>query len=194
MNSLVGTKTADNLAKAFAGESQARNRYTFYSKVATKEGYTYIAAVFLETADNERAHAKVFFDHLVQGLGVNQIKVNTEYPVGMGRTVDNLLYAAQGEKEEWGTAYPSFQQIAEQEGFPEVAQSFKEIITIEKEHEQRYLDLLERLQQGTLFKENEPVKWKCANCGYVHEGTDAPAVCPACKHPQGYFFPFCNSY
>lgn len=187
MKSLQGTETADNLAKAFAGESQARNRYTFYSKVADKEGHKQIADVFIETADNERAHAKVFFDLLVNGLGKANIKVNTEYPVGMGDTVHNLQYAAEGEKEEWGTAYPQFAQKAKAEGFPEVETAFNTIMEVEKWHEKRYIDLMTSLQNGTLYKRDTNQYWKCKNCGYVHEGTQAPGVCPACKHPQGYF-------
>lgn len=187
MKSLVGTQTADNLAKAFAGESQARNRYTFYSKVADKEGHKQIAAIFMETADNERAHAKIFFDLLVQGLGKAHIKVDADYPVGYGNTSENLQYAAEGEKEEWGTAYPSFADIAKQEGFPEVELAFRKILEIEKHHEQRYLDLKSSLDNGTLYKRESLQYWKCRNCGYIHMGEEAPKVCPACKHPQGYF-------
>ncbi|MBU5593418.1 rubrerythrin family protein [Clostridium sp. MSJ-4] len=187
MKSLVGTQTAENLAKAFAGESQARNRYTFYSVVADKEGHKQIAEIFYETADNERAHARVFFNFLVEGLGHSNIKVDTEYPIGYGTTEENLKYAAEGEKEEWGTAYPSFADIAKSEGFPEVEFAFRKILEVEKVHEQRYLDLLSRMQNGTLYKQPNSVKWKCRNCGFIYEGTDAPNICPACKHPQGYF-------
>lgn len=187
MKSLQGTETADNLARAFAGESQARNRYTFYSKTAQKEGHVRIANIFWETAENERAHAKVFFDLLVKGLGKAQIHVDTDYPIGFDDTVKNLQYAAEGEKEEWGTAYPSFEKKAAEEGFPEVATAFRTILSVEKHHEQRFLDLMHSLQAGTLYRSDTEQEWKCSNCGYVHKGTNAPEVCPACMHPQGYF-------
>lgn len=187
MKSLNGTKTADNLAKAFAGESQARNRYTFYGKIASNEGYKQIEAVFLETSDNERAHAKVFFDLLIEGLGKAHINVNATYPIGLGNTEENLLYAAEGEKEEWGTLYPAFAEIAKEEGFPEVEVVFKKIIEIETGHEKRYSDLLNSLKGGTLYKKDTKQRWKCRNCGYIYDGLEAPKVCPACKHPQGYF-------
>jgi rubrerythrin len=187
MKSLNGTKTADNLAKAFAGESQARNRYTFYGKIASNEGYKQIEAVFLETADNERAHAKIFFDLLIEGLGKAHINVNADYPIGLGSTEENLLYAAEGEKEEWGTLYPSFAEIAKEEGFPEVEVVFRKIIEIETGHEKRYLDLLNSLKSKTLYKKDTKQKWKCRNCGYIYEGLESPKTCPACKHPQGYF-------
>lgn len=187
MKSLNGTKTADNLAKAFAGESQAMNRYTFYSKTANKEGHKQIEAVFLETADNERAHAKVFYNFLIQGLGKAHINVNANYPIGLGNTEENLQYAAEGEKEEWGNLYPNFADIAKEEGFPEVEVAFRKIMEIEQGHEKRYLDLLNSLKNNTLYKRSTKQKWKCRNCGYIYEGEKAPKTCPACKHPQGYF-------
>lgn len=187
MKSLVGTQTADNLAKAFAGESQARSKYSFYASVSHKEGHKHIAAIFEETAENERAHAKIFFDFLVQGLGNAKINVNTQYGVGIGTSEENLQYAAEGEKEEWGTAYPQFADIAKQEGFLEVEFSFRKIIEIERYHEQRYLDLYNRLKNGKLYKMDSTENWKCIHCGYVHQGPEAPGACPACKHPQGYF-------
>lgn len=187
MKSLKGSKTADNLAKAFAGESQARSRYTYYSRVANKDGHKHIASIFEETADNERAHAKVFFDLLISGLGKSHIKVDAEYPIGYGNTEENLQYAAEGEKEEWGTLYPQFADIANQEGFPEVEVAFRKILEIEKSHEKRYLDLLNRMKNNKLYKQDTEQTWKCRNCGYIYIGTEAPAVCPACKHPQGYF-------
>lgn len=187
MKSLSGSQTGENLAKAFAGESQARNRYTFYSKVAEKEGHIQVANVFTETADNERAHARIFFDLLIQGYGKTNIKVNADYPIGYGTTIDNLQYGAEGEKEEWGTAYPSFADLAKQEGYPEVEFAFRKILEIEKGHEKRYLDLLERLKTGTLYQSSKPEYWKCINCGYIHFGEEAPKVCPACKYPQGWF-------
>ena len=187
MKSLEGTKTAQNLAKAFAGESQARNRYTYYSKVADKEGHKQIAAVFTETADNEREHAKIFYNLLISGLGASHIKVEAEYPIGMGNTSENLQYAANGEKEEWGDLYPAFADIAKEEGFPEVESAFRQILKIEEGHEKRYLDLKSNLDNGTLYKKDTPQYWKCRNCGFIYDGLEAPKVCPACKHPQGYF-------
>jgi len=187
MKSLQGTKTAENLAKALAGESQARNRYTYYGKVAEKEGHMQIASIFIETADNEREHAKIFFKFLIQGLGKAHIKVDAEYPIGYGNTEQNLQYAAEGEKEEWGTLYPGFADTAKAEGFPEVEMAFREILKIEEAHEKRYLDLLNNLKNGTLYKKTTEQKWKCRNCGYIYIGLEAPNPCPACKHPQGYF-------
>lgn len=187
MKSLVNTKTADNLSKAFAGESQARNRYSYYSKVADSEGHKQIAAIFMETAENEKAHGKIFFDFLIQGLGSAHITVNAAYPIGYGNTQQNLQYAADGEKEEWGTLYPSFADTAKQEGFPEVEFAFRKIIEIETAHEKRYLDLLNNMKNNTLYKKPVEQLWKCRNCGYIYSGTEAPAICPACKHPQGYF-------
>lgn len=187
MKSLKGTKTADNLAKAFAGESQARNRYTFYAAEAEKEGHMYIAEIFRETANEERAHAKVFFDFLIQGLGKTHIKVDADYPIGYGNTEQNLQYAAEGEKEEWGTLYPEFSKIAKEEGFPEVEFALKKIIEIETTHERRYLDLMNALKNGALYKKDTNQYWKCMNCGYIYEGLEAPKVCPACKYPQGWF-------
>ena len=187
MKSLVQTKTAENLAKAFAGESQARNKYTFYSEKAKKDGYQQIAAVFIETADNERAHAKVFFDLLISGQGAANIKVDAEYPVGFGTTEENLLYAAQGEKAEWGTLYPGFAKVAKEEGFPEVELAFKNIMKIEEGHEKRYLDLMDSLKTGSLYKKASTQNWKCINCGFIYLGLEAPKICPACKYPQGYY-------
>jgi len=187
MKSLKGTKTADNLAKAFAGESQARSRYTFYSRAADKEGLKQIASVFLDIAENERAHAKIFFDFLVEGLGKSNVKVDGDYPVGFGNTEENLLYAAEGEKMEWGTVYPKFAEDAKTEGFLEVEAAFRKIIEIETSHEKRYLGFLNKMKSKSVFKSDTSVNWKCRNCGYIFEGTDAPAVCPTCKHPQGYF-------
>lgn len=187
MKSLQGTETSKNLAKAFAGESQARNRYTYYSKVADKEGHMLLSDIFIETADNEKEHGWIFFNYLIQGLGKANISVNADYPIGIGNTEQNLLFAAEGEKEEWGTAYPSFADIAKNEGFPEIEFTFRKIIEIEKEHEKRYLNFLNKLKTNTLYKQNTPVMWKCRNCGYIYEGLEAPKACPACFHPQGYF-------
>jgi rubrerythrin len=184
MTKLKGTRTEKNLLKAFAGESQARNRYTFFASTAKKEGYEQIAAIFLETAENEKEHAKVFFKYLEGG----EVEITAEYPAGkMGNTAENLLHAAEGERMEWGTLYPDFAETAKKEGFEEVAESFTEIGEVEEEHEKRYRKLLENVKSGTVFKRAKEVKWKCRNCGYVHHGKEAPVTCPACKHPQSYY-------
>ncbi|MGV8151810.1 MAG: rubrerythrin [Candidatus Nanoarchaeia archaeon] len=186
MVQLKGSQTAKNLLKAFAGESQARNRYTYFASVAKKEGYEQISAIFLETAENEKEHAKVFFKHLNE-LG-EPLEITASYPAGkIGITEENLLEAANGEKEEWGKLYPDFEKIAREEGFNAVADSFKEIAEVEEKHEARYRKLLENVRSGNVFKKDKAVKWKCRNCGYVHEGTEAPKICPACKHPQSYY-------
>lgn len=181
---LKGSETEKNLLKAFAGESQARNRYTYFASVAKTEGYEQISALFLETAENEKEHAKVFFKYL-EGGGV---EITAMYPAGkIGKTAENLLAAAEGEKEEWGKLYPEFERIARKEGFKDIADSFKEIAEVEEQHEKRYRKLLESVKTGKVFKKDKVVKWKCRNCGYVHEGKDAPKNCPACKHPQSYY-------
>ena len=191
MKSLKGTETEKNLLAAFAGESQARNRYTFFASKAKKEGYEQIAAIFQETADNEKEHAEVFFKHLQGGM----VEINASYPAGViGTTEENLLAAAEGEKEEWGILYPNFGKTAEEEGFPKIAESFKEISEVEERHEKRYRKLRENIQKGRVFKRDKVVKWKCRNCGYVHEGTEPPKVCPACKHPQSYYEVWTESY
>lgn len=187
MRSLQGTKTAENLSKAFAGESQARNRYTIYAKVAEDEGHQYIAEIFRETADEERAHAKIFFDFLTQGLGKTDIKVDADYPIGLGNTEQNLQYAAEGEKAEWGTLYPQFSTIAKEEGFADIEFTLNKIVAIETWHEKRYLDLMNALKNGALYKKNTNQYWKCMNCGFIFEGLEAPKICPACKYPQGWF-------
>ncbi|MCU0694267.1 MAG: rubrerythrin family protein [Polyangiaceae bacterium] len=184
MPSLKGTRTEKNLLAAFAGESQARNRYTFAAGVARKEGYRQIEAFFLETADNEREHAKVFFNHLEGGM----VEITASYPAGgTGTTLENLLAAASGEHEEWAELYPKFAEIAKQEGFPAIATSFTMIARVEKEHEVRFRKLADNVQRGKAFKKDEPARWKCRNCGYVHDGTEPPNQCPACKHPQEHF-------
>jgi len=184
MKSLKGTQTEKNLLAAFAGESQARNRYTYFASAARKEGYEQIAAIFEETADNEKEHAKIFFKHLQGG----EVEIMASYPAGViGKTEENLLAAAEGEKMEWGTLYPGFAKTAEKEGFPQVASSFKEIGEVEEKHEKRYRKLLGNVKGCQVFKKDKVVRWKCRNCGYVHEGTEAPKVCPACKHPQSYY-------
>ena len=189
---LKGSVTEQNLLKAFAGESQARNRYTYFASVAKKEGYEQISGIFLETADNEKEHAKVFFQYLEGG---ELLEVHASYPAGkIGKTKDNLLSAANGEKEEYSSLYPAFEEKAREEGFKEIADSFREIGDVEEEHEKRYRKLLKNLEEGKVFKRDKVVRWKCRNCGYVHEGKEAPDVCPACKHPQSYYELWVESY
>lgn len=181
---LSGTMTEKNLLKSFAGESQARNRYTYFASVAKKAGFEQISAIFLETADNEKEHAKIFFKYLEGG----PVTIEATYPAGkIADTKENLLAAANGEKEEWGKLYPEFEKTARKEGFNEIADSFKEIAEVEEQHEKRYRKLLENVKSGKVFKKDKIVKWKCRNCGYVHEGKEAPDCCPACKHPQAYY-------
>ena len=176
-------ETQENLLKAFAGESQARNKYTYYAGMAKKEGFEQIAAIFLETAENEKEHAKVFLKH----LGKGKQEITAEYGFSLGDTKENLLAAADGEKEEWSSLYPDFEKTAREEGFDKVADSFKEIAEVEEQHERRYRALLENVEEGSVFKKDMTLKWKCRNCGYVHEGKEAPKLCPACKHPQSYY-------
>lgn len=197
MKSLKGTKTAENLLKAFAGESQARTRYTFYSSAADKEGFKQIKNIFIETADNEKEHAKRFYKFLLEGLQdelPTAIEINAAYPVAQGTTLDNLKAAACGENEEWSELYPEFAAVAEKEGFPEVAAAFKMIATVEKRHEARYAKLAQNIQDNKVFKKEEKILWKCGNCGYIHEGSSAPDKCPACLHPQAYFEVFVEAY
>lgn len=184
MNSLKGTQTEKNLLKAFAGESQARMRYDYFAKKAKKEGLEQIASIFEETADNERQHAKRFFDFL-EG---NMVEITASYPAGMvGTTLENLKAAADGENEEWTELYPEFARVAEEEGFKEVAKAFNLIARVEKEHEERYRKLYNNLEEGKVFKRGDKMIWKCRKCGFIHEGTVAPKKCPACLHDQGYF-------
>lgn len=184
MASVKGTRTEKNLMAAFAGESQARNRYTYFASAARKEGYEQIAAIFLETADNEKEHAKREFEFL-KG---SEVEITASFPAGViGTTAENLEAAAAGENEEWTTMYPEFANIAKEEGFDEIASVFTEIGEVEEEHEKRYLALLKNVKEGTVFKRDTVVKWRCRNCGYVHEGKEAPETCPACAHPQAYY-------
>ena len=184
MPSLKGTNTEKNLLKAFAGESQARNRYTFFASKAKKEGYVQIQQIFLETAANEKEHAEVFFKHLEGGM----VEITASFPAGkIGTTAENLLAAAEGEAEEWGDLYPAFEKTAREEGFPEVAESFEEIAEVEEEHEKRYRKLLANVENGTVFKRDEEVEWHCLNCGYIHHGKEAPELCPACLHARDYY-------
>lgn len=194
MKSLKGSKTAENLMKAFAGESQARNRYTFYASTAKKEGYIQISNLFLETAENEKEHAKIFFKFLNESFEGEGATISADYPVGLSDTESNLLYAANGEKEEWSDIYPEFAKVAEEEGFLEIASTFRKIAEVEKHHETRYRKLLDNIKNGEVFKKNKTVKWKCDNCGYIYEGEEAPQSCPACRHPQGYFELFVENY
>jgi rubrerythrin len=188
---LKGSRTEQNLLKAFAGESQARNRYTFFAAKAKEEGFEQIAAIFLETAENEKEHAEVFFGHLRGG----KVEITAIYPAGeTGSTGENLLAAAEGEKEEWGTLYPDFAQVAEEEGFKDIAESFREIAEVEEQHELRYRKLLANVEAGKVFKRDTVVKWHCRNCGYIHEGTEAPEECPACKHPRAYYELWVEAY
>lgn len=191
MKSVRGTKTEENLLKAFAGEAQARNRYTYFASVAKKEGFEQISAIFLETAENEREHAKVFFKYLEGG----EVEIRASYPAGkIGTTMENLLHAADGEKMEWSVLYPDFAKVAQEEGFPEIVESFKEIAEVEEAHETRYRKLAENLETGKVFRRDQVVRWKCRNCGYIHEGKEAPEICPACKHPQAYYELFVEPY
>ncbi|MCT8977798.1 rubrerythrin family protein [Clostridium sp. CX1] len=194
MKSLKGTKTAENLMKAFAGESQARTRYTYYASAAKKEGYVQIYNLFMETAENEKEHAKVFFKHLKGSLDGEMVEITASYPVALGDTKSNLLAAANGENEEWAELYPEFAKVAEEEGFTSVAVSFRKIAEVEKHHEARYRKLLSNIENDTMFKKDSSVLWKCNNCGYIYEGESAPEVCPACIHPQGYFEVFVENY
>ena len=197
MKSLKGTKTAQNLLNAFAGESQARNRYTFYASVADKEGYKQIKNIFIETADNEKEHGKRFYKFLLKGLKdelPTMLEVNATYPVAQGTTLDNLKAAASGENEEWSELYPAFAVIAEEEGFPEIAAAFRMISRAEQRHEARFNKLANNIANGTVFKKEEVILWKCGNCGYIHEGPEAPEVCPACVHPKAYFEVFVETY
>ncbi len=183
MKSIVGTRTEHNLLAAFAGESQARNRYTFFASQAKKEGLEQISWIFSDTADNEKEHAKRFFKFLEGGM----VEITAAYPAGViGTTAENLREAAGGENLEWTTLYPGFAQVADEEGFPEVAQVFREVCVAETGHEKRYLALLSNLEKDQVFKKDKPVKWRCRNCGYISEGAEAPVSCPACAHEQAY--------
>lgn len=191
MKSVKGTRTEQNLLKAFAGESQARTRYTFFASVAKKEGYEQIAGVFLETAEQEKEHAKRFFKFLEGG----DLTITASYPAGrIGTTPENLLAAAQGEREEWDVLYPDFAQVADEEGFPEMAAAFRAVSTVETEHEKRYLKLLSRISDGDFFKRDGEIWWQCRNCGYVCKASEAPKICPACQHSQAYFEPKKENY
>lgn len=187
MPTLKGSKTAANLMHAFAGESQARNRYTYFASIAKKEGFVQIQNIFLETADQEKEHAKRLMKIANTELKGETVYVDGNFPVLMGTTAENLKAAAAGENEEHTDMYPSFAKIAKEEGFDDIADVFSSIAVAEKHHEERYLKLLAALENGTTFKRDTKVIWKCNNCGYIHEGLEAPEKCPACDHPQAHF-------
>ncbi|MDA3904009.1 MAG: rubrerythrin family protein [Desulfuromusa sp.] len=184
MASIKGTETEKNLLKSFAGESQARTRYTYFASIAKKEGYVQIADIFEETANQEKEHAKRFFKFLEGG----DLEITAMYPAGkMGTTAENLLAAATGEEEEHTELYPAFSAVALKEGFPLIAAAWNAISVAEKQHEKRYRDLLANIENGQVFKREQPVTWRCLNCGYLHTGTEAPEQCPACIHPKAHF-------
>ena len=184
MSSIKGTETEKNLLKAFAGESQARNRYTYFASCAKKEGLVQISAIFEETAGQEKEHAKRFFKFLEGGC----VEITASYPAGrVGTTAENLESAAAGEKEEWSELYPAFAATGREEGFKQIAAVFDMISIAEKQHEKRYRDLLDNLNAGRVFRKDGKVTWRCRNCGFIHEAEEAPNVCPACDHPQAHF-------
>ncbi len=189
---MKGTKTAENLLKAFAGESQARNRYTFYASVAKKEGFVQISNIFLDTAANEKEHAEIFFKHLSKFFKGEAIEVTAGYPAGLGTTAENLEYAANGENEEWTELYPEFARIANEEGFKDVAASFTLIAQIEKHHEERYRKLLDNVKSNKVFEKDEEKLWICSNCGHIHKGKNVPDKCPTCDHDKAYFQLLCE--
>ncbi|MBQ8673364.1 MAG: rubrerythrin family protein [Bacteroides sp.] len=182
--SIKGTQTEKNLLTSFAGESQARMRYTYFASVAKKEGYEQISAIFTETADQEKEHAKRMFKYLEGGC----VEITASYPAGIiGTTLDNLKAAAAGENEEWSMDYPHFADVAEEEGFPSIAAMYRNIAVAEKAHEERYLAMVKNIEENSVFAKEEETVWQCRNCGFVHVGKEAPKACPACLHPQAYF-------
>ncbi|MBN1649025.1 MAG: rubrerythrin family protein [Spirochaetales bacterium] len=184
MASVKGTETEQNLLKSFAGESQARMRYTYFASKAKKEGYVQISKIFEETADQEKEHAKRFFSYLEGGM----TEITASYPAGVtGTTLENLKAAAGGEHEEWTDLYPAFAQTAQEEGFPEIAKLWENVSVAEKQHEKRYNDLARNIEKSSVFKKEKSIVWRCLNCGFLYEGPEAPAKCPACLHPQAYF-------
>ncbi len=191
MSSIKGTETEKNLLASFAGESQARTRYAYFASVAKKEGYIQISNIFEETAANEKEHAKKFFKLLEGG----DLKIEAAYPAGViGTTAENLKASADGENEEWTSLYVNAEKTARDEGFPEIADRFKNIAAVEKQHEKRYRELLNNIEEGKVFKKEKSVKWKCNNCGYIHEEESAPEKCPACAHPKDYFEVLCENW
>ena len=194
MKKIKGSRTAENLLKAFAGESQARMRYTFYAKTAGKEGFKQIEEIFLETAENERMHAKLFYKHLVAAMNGEPVQIQAAYPVALDTTVKNLEYAANGEQEEWSSLYSGFACTADEEGFPEVGRTFRGIANVEKRHETRYRKLLANVKKKKVFRKDKKVFWKCRVCGQIVESDTAPDKCPVCDHPQEYFEVFVENY
>ena len=195
MKSLKGTKTAENLMKSFAGECQARTRYTYYSSIAKKQGYVQISNIFIETAEQEKEHAKKFYKYLKEDFVDEMIEINAAYPVSFHEdTITNLKAAAAGENEEWTELYPEFAKVAREEGFEAIAITFERVSEVEKRHEARYNKLAKNIEEGKVFKKDEKVFWKCLNCGHIHEGEEAPNECPTCAHPQGYFEVFVEAY
>jgi rubrerythrin len=191
MMALKGSQTEKNILTAFAGESQARNRYTYFASQAKKEGYVQISAIFEETANQEKEHAKRLFKLLEGG----EAEIQASFPAGViGTTVENLKEAAGGENYEWTDMYPGFAKVARDEGFNDIASIFESIAVAEKQHERRYLGLMANIEKGSVFKKDQPVKWFCRNCGYVHEGEKAPELCPSCDHPQAHFEVICENW
>jgi len=191
MKSVKGTKTEKNLLAAFAGESQARTRYTFFASAARKEGYEQIAAIFTETADNEKEHAKRFFSFLEGG----DLEITASFPAGViGKTAENLKAAAAGENHEHTVLYPQAAKVAEEEGFPDIAFLFRKVASVEQHHEKRYLDLMKNVLDKKVFKKDAKVQWKCRNCGYIHDGAEAPETCPTCAHPKAFFELLCDNF
>lgn len=189
-NRLEGTKTLQNLINSFAGESQARNRYTYFASVAKKAGFEQISAIFLETADNEKEHAKLFYKH----LGSGSATVNGTYPYQLLDTASNLRHAAAGEHEEWTNLYLNASIQADEEGFTDVAQTFRQVLSVEKHHEARFLALAKNIETNMVFKKLDDVNWKCRNCGYISFGMEAPIICPTCFHPQAFFELLCDNF
>ena len=195
MKTLKGTRTAENLMKSFAGECQARTRYTYYASIAKKQGYVQISNIFMETAEQEKEHAKKFYKYLKEDFVDEMIEITASYPVSFHEdTMANLKAAAAGENEEWAELYPEFAKIAREEGFEAIAITFERVSEVEKRHEARYNKLAKNIEEGKVFKKDEKVLWKCLNCGHIHEGEEAPKVCPTCVHPQGYFEVFVEAY
>jgi len=198
MKSLEGTKTAENLMKSFAGESQARMRYDYFASVARKEGFRQIEAIFQETAANEKEHAKLFWKHLVAGLGAEAdakvVEINAGYPAIYGDTLTNLNASAGGEHEEWADLYPAFADVADDEGFPEIAKTWRGVALVEKRHEERYLKLAANVSEHKVFRKDGKVLWKCRNCGHIIEDIEAPDECPVCDHPRAHFELFVENY
>lgn len=189
-NKLEGTKTQQCLINSFAGESQARNRYTYFASVAKNEGYEQISAIFLETADNEKEHAKLFYKH----LGSGSAKVDGKYSFHLGTTLENLMHAAQGEHEEWTELYLNASKIAEDEGFLDISNTFKNVLEVEKHHEARYLSLAKDVEASLVFRKLSEVQWKCRNCGRTIKGIEAPLICPTCFHSRAYFELLCDNF